>query len=72
LRQKGIAEDLISEALPQLKETELAAAREVWRKKFGIAPRDEKEKAKQVRFLQSRGFSISVIFIVLQMVDATD
>ena len=72
LRQKGIAEDLISEALPQLKETELAAAREVWRKKFGTAPRDEKEKAKQVRFLQSRGFSISVIFIVLQMIDATD
>ena len=69
LRQKGIAENLISEALPQLKETELEAAREVWRKKFGTAPQDEKEKAKQVRFLQSRGFSLDVIFKVLRLDD---
>ncbi len=33
LRQKGIPENLISDALPQLKETELDAAREVWQKK---------------------------------------
>jgi regulatory protein len=66
LRQKGIAENLICEALPQLKETELEAAREVWRKKFGVAPQDEKGKAKQARFLQSRGFSLDVIFKVLR------
>jgi regulatory protein len=69
LRQKSIAENLISEALPQLKETELEAARLVWQKKFGIAPQDEKEKAKQVRFLQSRGFSLDVIFKVLRLDD---
>ena len=69
LRQKGIAENLISDALPQLKETELEAAREVWRKKFGVAPQDEKEKAKQVRFLQSRGFSMDTIFKVLRLED---
>jgi regulatory protein len=66
LRQKGIAEELISAALPQLKGTELEAAREVWQKKFGLAPQDEKEKAKQVRFLQSRGFGFDVIFQVLR------
>ncbi len=66
LRQKGIAESLISDALPQLKESELEAVREVWRKKFGTAPQDEKEKAKQVRFLQSRGFSMDAIFKVLR------
>jgi len=71
LRQKGISESLISEALPQLKETELEAAREVWRKKFGTAPQDEKEKAKQVRFLQSRGFSVDVIFSVLRSAGGT-
>jgi regulatory protein len=69
LRQKGIAENLISDALPQLKETELEAAREVWRKKFGSAPQDEKEKGKQVRFLQSRGFSMDAIFKVLRFDD---
>ncbi len=67
LRQKGIAEELISAALPELKDSELEAAREVWKKKFGTASRDEKEKAKQVRFLQSRGFSLDAIFQVLRL-----
>jgi regulatory protein len=67
LRQKGIPEELISAALPELKDGELAAAREVWKKKFGTAPQDEKEKAKQVRFLQSRGFSLDAIFQVLRL-----
>ena len=66
LRQKGIAETLISEALPQLKETEFETAREVWQKKFGVLPQDAKDKARQVRFLQSRGFSMDVIFQVLR------
>jgi regulatory protein len=72
LRQKGIAEELISEALPQLKETELEAARVVWQRKFGTAPQDEKEKAKQVRFLQSRGFSLDAIFTVLRFTETED
>ncbi len=67
LRQKGIAESLISDTLPQLKETELEAAREVWQKKFGSAPQGAKEKAKQVRFLQSRGFALDVVFKVLAL-----
>jgi regulatory protein len=70
LRQKGIAEELISAALPELKGSELAAAREVWQKKFDTAPQDEKEKAKQVRFLQSRGFSMDAIFKVLRTSDS--
>ena len=67
LRQKGIAEELIGNAMPQLKETELEAARVVWRKKFGASPKDQKEKARQVRFLQSRGFSMEVVFKVLKL-----
>ena len=42
LRQKGIAEELISAALPALKESELDAAREVWQRKFGLLPQDAK------------------------------
>jgi regulatory protein len=72
LRQKGIAEELISAALPALKDSELDAAREVWRKKFGTAPHDEKEKAKQIRFLQSRGFSLDAIFTVLRFMETED
>ena len=69
LRQKGISESLIADVLPQLKETELEAARGVWQRKFGTVPQDEKEKAKQVRFLQSRGFSMDAIFKVLRFDD---
>ena len=65
LRQKGIPENLISEAMPELKETELDTAREVWHRKFGNIAQDAKEKAKQMRFLQSRGFSMDVILKVL-------
>jgi regulatory protein len=66
LRQKGIPENLIAAALPGLKDSELDTAREVWQRKFGNIAQDEKEKGKQVRFLQSRGFSMDVIFKVLR------
>jgi regulatory protein len=69
LRQKGFSDELISAALPQLKEGELEAARNVWQKKFSLPPQDQKEKAKQVRFLQARGFSMDVIFRVMKISD---
>lgn len=65
LRQRGISDELISTVMPALKESELETAREVWQKKFGVLPQDAKEKAKQTRFLQSRGFSMDVIFKVM-------
>ncbi len=69
LRQKGISEELINASIPQLKEGELEAARNVWQRKFTSPPQDQKEKAKQVRFLQSRGFSMDVIFKVMRIQD---
>ncbi|MBI2287260.1 MAG: recombination regulator RecX [Nitrosomonadales bacterium] len=72
LRQKGIAEELIEAALPALKESELEAARDVWQRKFGTLPQDAREKAKQMRFLQSRGFGFEVIFQVLRTSNAED
>lgn len=72
LRQKGIAENLIADAMPQLKETELESASGVWQRKFGVVPQDAKEKARQIRFLQSRGFSMGVIFKVLRTTDTED
>jgi len=66
LRQKGISEELIESALPALKEGEFAAAQLVWQKKYGALPVDQHEKAKQIRFLQSRGFNLGVILKVFQ------
>ena len=69
LRQRGIGEELISAALPALKDTELETACKVWQNKFGVLPQDQKEKAKQARFLQSRGFSMEVVLKVLRQFD---
>lgn len=65
LKQKGINDELISEILPHLKDTELKTARGVWQKKFGSVPVDFKERAKQIRFLTGRGFSSEIIKQVL-------
>lgn len=72
LREKGIAENLIDAAIPHLKETEFDAARDVWQKKFGAFPKDRKEKAKQVRFLQSRGFQMEAIIKLLKNIGEND
>ena len=46
----------------QLRETELARAHEVWRRKFGgEAPADAPARAKQMRFLAARGFAAEVV-----------
>lgn len=69
LREKGIAENLIAAALPNIKETEQESAREVWRKKFGAIPADAKELGRQMRFLMGRGFTAEVIHKVLRHAD---
>lgn len=61
LRQRGVEESVVLQALEAARETELERAREVWRKKFGVPPSDQKEKARQIRFMQGRGFSLGVI-----------
>lgn len=66
LRQKGVAEVLIEQALPRLRESELETARAVWTKKFGRQPEGAKERARQIRFLQSRGFGLEIIGILLR------
>ena len=61
LMAKGLPTDEIAQAVETMRSTELARAREVWRKKFGAAPVDAAERAKQVRFLVSRGFAPEVV-----------
>ena len=38
---------------------------------FGTAPADQKQKARQVRFLQSRGFALGVVFRILKEAGAS-
>lgn len=61
LRDKGVTEGDMREALETAREQDLDAARMVWLKKFGAAPANAAERARQYRFLASRGFPIDVI-----------
>jgi regulatory protein len=65
LREKGIGEALISEAVAAVKSGELEHATEIWRKKYSNPPKTREEWAKQARFLQSRGFGFDIIKKVL-------
>ena len=66
LRDKGVSEDALAALQPQLKNSEIEAARTVWRKKFGKLPATLAERAKQSRFLASRGFSAEIVHQVLR------
>ena len=66
LRQRGVEESVVRDQLAELKDSELERARQVWQSKFGVLPEDAKARAKQMRFLQSRGFSFEVIGKVMR------
>jgi regulatory protein len=68
LREKGIADELITNAVEQVKLSEFDNALVIWRKKFKVPPASREEWAKQARFLQSRGFGFDMIKKVLSAV----
>lgn len=60
LQAKGLPAEAVALAVEELRGSELQRAREVWRKKFGRAPADANEWARQARFLVARGFDAGV------------
>ena len=65
LKQHGIDGELQRAAVARLKQTELARARELWRRKFGARATDGAERARQMRFLLQRGFSGATVRLVV-------
>lgn len=70
LRQKGVAETLIKQAIAG--HDDKAVARQLWQKKFNTAPTTQQEKAKQIRYLASRGIPPNLIFSLLKEVGSAD
>jgi len=66
LKSAGVSTTAADDALAEhtLADDEALAA--LWRRRFGRAPADDREKARQVRFLQSRGFSLAAILRLLR------
>jgi regulatory protein len=66
LKAKGVAAEVASEAIAGSEVDDHDTMVALWRRKFGVPPVTEREKARQVRFLQSRGFALSAIFKLLR------
>lgn len=66
LRDKGIGEERIATAMAQARAGEADALEAAWRARFGHPPASAKEKARQVRFLQGRGFSLDGVLRFLK------
>ncbi|MBK6982312.1 MAG: recombination regulator RecX [Betaproteobacteria bacterium] len=66
LREKGIEPEAIAQALLRSRAGEGEALEAAWRSRFGCLPRDAREKSRQVRFLQGRGFALESILKLLR------
>jgi len=69
LRARGVSAEQAASAAGEARATEFERAREVWRRKFGAPATNLKERARQGRFLLSRGFSTDVINRILRHED---
>lgn len=61
LQAKGLDADTVAQALEPLLGTEPARAHEIWQRKFGAPATDAAGRARQMRFLLMRGFSMEVV-----------
>ena len=61
LAQAGVDSSKTADLLRGLKETEYQRAYELWLHKFGALATEQKERARQYRFLASKGFSSDVV-----------
>ncbi len=73
LKEKGIGGEHAAAALaPIAGADEIADATVLWQRRFGTAPVNERDKARQVRFLLSRGYGLSVALRVLRSAGVRD
>ena len=71
LAERGIDADAAAQALaPLAARDEVEEALALWRRRFGVAPANEREKARQWRFLLSRGYSSAIAYKVLRAAGA--
>ena len=68
LKSRGVGEEAIAAGLRAAGSEGRANLEAVWRSRFRAAPADEREKARQVRFLQGRGFALDDILKYLKSI----
>ena len=66
LKHQGIEGDSLLEIKERLKITDAMRAWELWQRKFdSVVTKDPKEKSKQMRYLVSKGFPLSVVIKII-------
>lgn len=68
LRAKGVGDETIAAAVRAAGADGIANVEQVWRSRFSAAPVNDRERARQVRFLQGRGFRLDDILKFLRAV----
>lgn len=68
LRAKGIDEETIARGFRAAAADGLSSMESIWQSRFHAAPADERERARQVRFLQGRGFALDDVLHFLRTV----
>ena len=67
LREKGVDAAQAADALGALDaDDERSRAKALWSRRFGEPPRDDRDKARQIRFLIARGFPGGIAFDVVR------
>lgn len=66
MREHELPDDLVRASVRALEDSEEQRARDLWRRKFGVAPADRAERARQMRFLAQRGFPVAVVVKVIR------
>jgi len=61
LQRAGIEQSTISRLSQDLKDTEFERAHALWERKFGQISHEQKERARQYRFLISKGFNPELV-----------
>jgi regulatory protein len=65
LKRAGVDGAQSAALLQSLRETEYQRAYELWNRKYGLVAQDQKERARQYRYLASKGFSSDVVVKVI-------
>lgn len=69
LRARGVGEEEIAAAFRAAGPDGGSSVERVWSGRFGAAPADARDKARQVRFLQGRGFALEDVLRFLRQLE---
>jgi regulatory protein len=70
MRRRGVQADVIAQATAGLETSDLPTALALWQRRFGTPAADRAERARQLRFLLTRGFSSGLALEVLRIAAA--